>query len=389
MIVGIDASNVRVGGGLTHLVEILRVAEPETIGFSKVILWAGHESLRIVDDRSWMDKSHQPMLDKTLLHRILWQRFTLGRLARLSNCDVLFVPGGSYAGDFEPIVTMSQNMLPFDKRELRRYACSYTSLRLNALRWTQSHTFRKAAGLIFLTRYAREIVMREIEAGTAETTIIPHGVGTRFICSPRKQLPISYYSTQRPFRILYVSIIDMYKHQWTVVEAVSRLRKHGIPVTLDLVGPSYPRALLRLQRTLARIDPSGKFAMYSGSVPHVELPARYAQADLCLFASSCENMPNILLEGMASGLPIACSDRGPMPEVLGTSGVYFDPENPEDIAHALQSMIDSPDLRMQLAEDSFRRAQAFSWQQCANETFGFLARIATAQPGKSVATGQV
>jgi len=223
--------------------------------------------------------------------------------------------------------------------------------------------------------------MREIEAIAGETTIIPHGVGARFICSPRKQLPITYYSSDRPFRILYVSIIDMYKHQWTVVEAVSHLRKKGIPVILDLVGPSYPQAFLRLQRTLNRIDPSGKFAMYSGSVPHAELPARYAQADLCLFASSCENMPNILLESMASGLPIACSNRGPMPEVLGASGVYFDPESPLDIAHALEKMIESPEMRMQLAEGSFQRARVFSWQRCASETFEFLAKVATAQGG--------
>ena len=35
-------------------------------------------------------------------------------------------------------------------------------------------------------------------------------------------------------------------------------------------------------------------------------------------------MPNTLVEAMASGLPIACSDRGPMPEVLGDGGVLFD-----------------------------------------------------------------
>ncbi len=383
MILGIDASNVRAGGGLTHLVEVLRVAKPNSSGFSKVILWAGQESLSSIEDRPWMVKSHQPMLDKGLIHRILWQRFQLGRLARLLNCDVLFVPGGSYAGDFEPIVTMSQNMLPFDRLELKRYGCSYMSLRLNILRWAQSHTFRKAAGLIFLTSYAREGIMREIQPVVGETTTIPHGVSARFICSPRKQLPINSYSSVRPFRVLYVSIVDVYKHQWTVAEAVSHLRKKGIPLILELVGPSYPRAFLRLKRTLARVDPSGKFTMYSGSVSHAELPARFAQADLCLFASSCENMPNILLESMASGLPIACSERGPMPEVLGTAGVYFDPENPTDIAQALEKMIDAPELRAQLAEDSFRRAQAFSWQRCANETFGFLARIATDQRGRA------
>ena len=56
-------------------------------------------------------------------------------------------------------------------------------------------------------------------------------------------------------------------------------------------------------------------------------------------------MPNILLEGMESGLPIACSNRNPMPEALGDAGVYFDPEIVDDIARALRELIDSHTLR--------------------------------------------
>jgi glycosyltransferase involved in cell wall biosynthesis len=115
---------------------------------------------------------------------------------------------------------------------------------------------------------------------------------------------------------------------------------------------------------------------YLGRIPHNELHTRYAGADLCLFASTCENMPNILLEGMASGLPIACSNRGPMPEVLGDAGVYFDPEKPSEIASALRELIDSPSLRAKLAQSSFERAKRYSWRRCADETFRFLAEVA-------------
>ncbi len=83
-------------------------------------------------------------------------------------------------------------------------------------------------------------------------------------------------------------------------------------------------------------------------------------------------MPNILLEGMAAGLPIACSDRGPMPEVLGDAGVYFNPEDPASIAKAIRHLIESPELREQKAQAAFQRAQQYSWARCAEETFGFL-----------------
>ena len=376
MILGIDASNIRGGGGVTHLVELLRAADPQTHGFSQIIVWGGQPTLNRIEDRPWLVKPNQPLLNKSLPYRTFWQRFRLSRLARLAGCNVLLVPGGSYAGDFHPIVTMSQNMLPFEWRELRRYGWTRMTPKMLLLRWTQSRTFRQADGLVFLTQYARDAVMHIVRTTAGQTTIIPLGVEDRFASPPREQLPITQFSVSQPFRILYVSILDMYKHQWHAADAVAQLRDSGLPVVLDLVGPANPPALARLKKTLDRVDSSGEFVRYGGSVPNAELHTRYAEAELFLFASSCENMPNILLEGMASGLPIACSNRGPMPEVLGDAGVYFDPENPHDIARALRELIDSPELRARLAKASSERMQAFSWRRCASETFSFLASVA-------------
>ena len=126
-----------------------------------------------------------------------------------------------------------------------------------------------------------------------------------------------------PYKILYVSIIDQYKHQWHVVNAVNILRKEGYPICLDLVGPSYSPALRRLNSTIEKVDPLGQWVSYQNEIPSMNYIKRYANADLGLFASSCENMPNILLEMMASGLPIVSSDRGPMPDILLDGGLYF------------------------------------------------------------------
>ena len=109
---------------------------------------------------------------------------------------------------------------------------------------------------------------------------------------------------------------------------------------------------------------------------YTELHALYADADLCVFASSCETFGQILTEAMSAGLPVACSNRSAMPELLGDAGVYFDPENSLDIARALRELIDLPELRTEKAWASFERAKTYSWARCARETFGFLAEIA-------------
>lgn len=380
MILGIDASNLRGGGGLTHLAELLRAAEPSAHGFSQIIVWGGAATLERLEERPWLAKSRQPALEGGLPRRLAWQRFQLPRQASQAGCALLFAPGGSHGGGFRPVVTMSRNMLPFEWRELRRYGLSWTAIRLALLRLAQARTYRRADGLIFLTRYARERVEAAVGATAARTTTIPHGIDGRFLRPPRPPRALAECSADRPFRILYVSIIDVYKHQWRAAEAVAALRAEGLPVALDLAGPAYPPALARLRRTLERVDPAGECVRYLGPAPHADLPGLYAAADVCLFASSCENMPNILLEGMASGLPVACARRGPMPEILGEAGAWFDPEDPADIARALRELAASPARRAELAAASFERSRQYSWRRCADETFAFLAATALQPP---------
>lgn len=376
LVVGIDATNLRRGGGITHLIELMAAAEPEKHGISKVVVWGGVQTLAKLPERAWLEKINPPDLDKGLFRRTFWQRFNLAGRARAAGCDVLFAPGGSYSANFHPVVTMSRNMLPFEWAELRRYGWSLLALKLLLLRWVQSQTFRGADGVIFLTEYARRGVLRVTGPLSAATTIIPHGLNSRFQIAPKAQRPISEYSHAKPYRVLYVSIIDQYKHQWQVVEAVAALRQEGIPVSLDLVGPAYPAALARLQETLDRLDPGQNWVRYCGTIAFSELHQYYAEADMGLFASSCENMPNILLETMAAGLPVACSNRDPMLEVLGDAGLYFNPESPADIVQSIRKFILSPELRSEKAKASFERAKQFSWGCCANQTFSFLAAVA-------------
>jgi glycosyltransferase involved in cell wall biosynthesis len=65
-----------------------------------------------------------------------------------------------------------------------------------------------------------------------------------------------------------------------------------------------------------------------------------------------------------------------MTEVLGDAGVYFDPECPEDIASALNQLIQSPEARARAARAAFDRCTAYSWDRCANETFDYLRKTA-------------
>ncbi len=374
--VGIDASNLRRGGGVTHLIEILRAADPIAQGVSKVVVFGGSSTLSQIENRPWLIKRALPALDGGLISRLFWQCFTLTSMLNKENCSILFVPGGSFSSSFRPVVTMSRNLLPFETVEMNRYGLSMMGLKLRLLRFGQTRSLRAADGVIFLTAYAKSAVTRVTGRLKGVVTHISHGLDARFLRAPKVQKSIAEYGSGNPYQLLYVSIIDQYKHQWCVVEAAALLRKKGLCLTLNLVGPAYAPALETLKQSMATHDPESAWIHYHGAVNYQELHHIYAQADLGVFASSCENMPNILLETMAAGLPIAASNKGPMPEVLGDAGVYFDPTNPAEIAHALETLIHSPELRMHNAAKSYARVQQFSWQRCAKETFAFLSMIA-------------
>jgi len=374
MIIGIDASNLRRGGGLTHLIEVLSTVNIHKHNVSKVIIWGGEQSLSQINNFPWLKKIFPKELNHGLFSRLIWQKFRLSNSAKDNNCDLIFSPGGSVLCNFRPIVTMSQNILPFEWNEARRYGVSLESLRLLFLWKIQSKSFRSADGVIFLTNYAKKQVTKVVGKIKASSAIIPHGLNSRFCISPKKQHDISEYNATKPFKILYVSTVDLYKHQWNVVEAVAKLRNESYPVSLNLVGDTL-FAKNRLAKSLNKFDPNNNWAKYNKSVPYLEIHNFYKDADLGVFASSCENLPIILLETMASGLPIACSNRGPMPEVLGDAGEFFNPERPNEIYHSIKNLIDSAQLRLEKSQISFKRAQEYNWDDCASKTFSYLEKV--------------
>lgn len=367
----IEASNIRGGGGVTHLVELLKSAEPSKFGFNSVYLISVKSTLDKIEDRSWLVKYNSEKLEKSTFERFSWQLFNLNELLKKWECDQLFIPGGTYFGSWRPFVTMSQNLLPFEYKELKRYGFSLLTLKFLLLRFTQSFTFKKSHGVIFLTEYAQQSVLNLVNKQFA-TTIIPHGINTRFSSNPKIQKNILEYNHITPYRILYVSSIDVYKHQSNVVKAVSILYKQGFPVFLDLVGPAEQSPLRKLKATINDIDDADKFVYYHGALPHEELNDIYKKADLCVFASSCETFGQIVTEAMSAGLPIACSQLSAMPEILGDAGLYFDPENPIEISEVIKTYINNTELRLAKAYEGNLRSKIFSWKRCADETFKFL-----------------
>jgi glycosyltransferase involved in cell wall biosynthesis len=373
LVVGIDASRNRSGGARGHLLGILKDGDPLEHGISAVHVWSYRALLDSLPDKPWLIKHHPSELEQSLFHQVWWQFWRLPHEARRNCCTILLNSDAGSVCRFRPAVTMSRDMLSYEPGEIRRFGLSRARLRLVLLRVIQSQSMRFADGVIFLTEYAARVIQKTTGRLT-RIAVIPHGVGKAF--SERRVEAPWPADRAKPIRCVYVSNASMYKHQWVVVEAICHLRSRGYNIELTLAGGGSGRAMRRLEREIARFDAQGKFVRCLGFVQHDALPALLADANLFVFASSCENMPNTLIEAMAVGLPIACSDRGPMPEVLLDGGVYFDPENAVSIANAVEPLIRDSALREHKAARAKHLATQYSWARCAAETWAFLRAVA-------------
>jgi glycosyltransferase involved in cell wall biosynthesis len=373
MIIGIDASRNRSGGAKAHLIGILAYLDPSLHDIQKIHVWAFRSLLMDIPDRPWLVKHSPPQLEGSLVKQLWWQAAYLAGEARRVGCDILFATDASTLCRFSPLVVLSQDLLSYEPGLMQSYPWGKARLRLEAIKIVQNLAFRRAAGVLFLTSYASRLVQQAC-GSLPRTSLAAHGINDEFL-RIGGQLPIcDNWDNQKEINCIYVSNTDMYKHQWNVVEAVRRLRDLGHAIKLTLIGGTGEAQWL-LEQSIDKWDPERTFVRQWEFIRHQELPSHLAASQIFLFASSCENLPITLLEGMAAALPIACSNRGPMPEILGKGGVYFNPDDVPSIANALMQLLKNPNLRMEVATEARSIAARYTWKNCSNLTFEFIRSI--------------
>ena len=373
MIIGIDASNISSGGGLAHLKDFLAHLQYEKHCIDKIVVFGTPATLTKLPNSHYIEKVRPLFLSaNNNLLRFVWQFLFFSKAAKQRGCNILFIPGGIFFGRFRPYVSMSQNLLPFSPSDIHRYAFSVRYFKFHIMRHLQTYTMRRAAGVIFLTNYARYIVCTMFPGIVDNSVVVNHAISGDFSQEPRKQLNIDFYNLDKPFKIIYPSTIDEYKCQDIVLSAAKALRHAGFPINLQFCGSSYLPSLRKLEQLIGCFDPNNEWCEYIGEKSNEELRLALLEADLAVFASSCETFGIVLLEAMALGLPIVCSSQGSMIEVLGDRGVYFKSGDYSELGQKLKSVIDSPSKRIEIANYAYERSKLFNLNVCAESTLEFL-----------------
>jgi len=369
MKIGIDASRNRSGGAIAHIVGVIEaIYAIEKFDVQEIHLWSHFRLLDNIPDKPWLIKHNHSYLEKNIFLQAFWQRFILKKELEKNQCSIVFNSSASSICNFQPSVTLSQDMLPFEPGEMQRYEYGLGRLRLFILKIVYVNALKSASAVIFLSNYAASMIQK-VTGPIKNYKVIPHGVNDSFRNVSANEVLKNDFSE---VECIYVSGVAPYKHQWHVVRAIKLLRDEGISITLSLIGGGTGDSLKRLNKEIQLSDPENTFVKKYPFIPINEIPKLLSKSDIFIFASSCENMPITLIEGMASGVPIASSDRGPMPEVLQDGGTFFNPESPESIKQAIYQIIEDPILRKRIIKRSLNLSSEYQWSKCADETISFL-----------------
>lgn len=227
---------------------------------------------------------------------------------------------------------------------------------------------RKRDHVITISDSSRRDLIQHLGVAEDRITAVPLGIdNTRF-----HPLPSGRERPEKPY-VMSLAGDDPTKNIVTLVKAFAalpeRLRQGW---DLVLVGDVSKRIDVRDAIERAGIASQTRLI---GVVSDEMLVSLYQRAGVFAFPSLYEGFGLPVLEAMACGVPVVCSNTSSLPEVAGDAALLIDPRSGEQLTGALSRLVEDAALRRQLSEQGRARAMSFSWDRTATETVALYQRV--------------
>ncbi len=195
------------------------------------------------------------------------------------------------------------------------------------------------------------------EHGIPNLRFCPHGIDSHLFnpAYRNEAIRLRYIDDPQDIILLYVGRIAPEKDLEVLMEAVRLLNRHGLKFRLLMVGDGPSRPKLEGQR----IDN----VIFCGYQRGQDLYALYASADIFVFPSVTETFGNVILEAMASGLPVVAAPNGGVEDNLlpGRNGLAFKAGDARDMAVQIEKLAAQPEVRQILAQGALEHARSRNW----------------------------
>lgn len=310
--------------------------------------------------------------------RILWEQIILPMRVHKTRPSLVHSPG--YIAPLlanVPVIVSAYDIIALKHPEL----CT----RSNRMHYRifMPLSIRKASGIIVPSAKTEQDLIARFPCARDKTTVIPLGVADKFRVlerSDRFHRIRQKYGLPQDF-VLFVGQREPKKNLEVLVEAFQLLTsksefKHG----LVIAGKKGWRQS-SVHSAVRELGLSGRVT-FADFVDPDDLPYIYNMADAFAFPSLYEGFGLPPLEAMACGIPVVCSDRGSLPEVVGDAALLANAEDPASFASALDLAITDERTRTDLIEKGKRRSSQFSWRRTAELTEAFYREIIARQTNR-------
>ena len=235
---------------------------------------------------------------------------------------------------------------------------------------------RRSHRVVVPSASTRDDLVRLLKIPCGKIDVVPEGVGAAAVAEPvpEGEIRARYDLGERPI-LLTTSAKRPHKNLVRLLEALALVPRDRRPA-LVLPGYRTPHED-ELRREVARL---GLYldVRFVGWIPNDELEGLYAAAACFVFPSLYEGFGLPVLEAMARGVPVACSDRGSLADVAGDAARFFDPERPASIAAAVEAVLSDRGEADRLRLAGLERAARFSWAAAARGTIAAYERALSA-----------
>lgn len=284
--------------------------------------------------------------------------------------DILFCPLFFIAPENCPIPAVA-SILDVQHEFFPQY---FSKRVLSDIRKSTANTLGQADGILTISEYSKETIVEKygVPAEKIQVTYLnSDGVFDRPILPERreelkKKIGADY--------IFYPANSWPHKNHMNLLKAYSILKdKYDTKLKLVFTGDRKQRqGEIEGYITENQLE---KDIIYLGYLPQEDMPYIFANATVMAFPSVFEGFGIPLVEAMKAKVAVACSKCGSIPEVAGDAALYFDAQDPEDIAEKIASLIKDDSLRADLIARGEKVAEKYSWKQCAEDTVKYLNRI--------------
>lgn len=295
------------------------------------------------------------------------EQIFLPRLARRAGVDVLHSLASTAPlwGHFKRVVIVHDLIYA-------RFPEAHAGMRALGMRVLVPLAVRRAHRVTADSQSTRADLIELLHADPAKIDVVPLGLGTPRHPAPapeekvRERLALG----ERPV-VLSLSAKRPHKNLEALIGALARIPAERRPV---LVLPGYPTAHEAILRELAIQRGVAEDVRFLEWISEEDLEGLWALAAAFAYPSLYEGFGLPVLEAMARGVPVTCSNASSLPEVAGDAALLFDPHDEAAIANALERLLTDPALREDLCTRGLRRAQEFTWEHIAQLTLETYAR---------------